>query len=148
MNLGRGEGMRTVVIALALLAAVAAAATAQEPGAPQPGAAAGQQAGAQQTGGLDLSGSLLGDASVLQTAFESPTGISPGGFSQLTLNMVNRNRKFAKVEGTGILTVWTGAYAPLAASQAAATGLFHPACGHLDRSADHQLRRGDAVLTH
>ncbi|HUI69993.1 MAG TPA: hypothetical protein VL354_05700 [Spirochaetia bacterium] len=78
----------------------------------------------QQTGGLDISGSLLGDASVLQTAFESPTGISPGGFSQLTLNFVNRNRQFAKVEGSGILTVWTGAYAPLAASQASVSGLF------------------------
>ncbi|HTP60413.1 MAG TPA: hypothetical protein VMM82_15935, partial [Spirochaetia bacterium] len=69
-------------------------------------------------------GSILGDASVLQTAFESPSGITPGGFSELTLNMVNRNRKFAKVEGTGILTIWTGAYAPLAAGQAAATGLL------------------------
>jgi len=86
-------------------------------------AAAAQQAAPQQ-GGLDLSGSLLGDASMLQTAFESPTGITPGGFSELTLNMVNRNRTFAKVEGTGIVTIWTGAYAPLAASQAGATGLF------------------------
>jgi len=77
-----------------------------------------------QTGGLDLSGSLLGDASALQTAFESPAGISPGGFSELTLSMVNRNRQFAKVEGTGIITVWTGAYSPLAVSQASTSGLF------------------------
>jgi len=77
-----------------------------------------------ETGGLDLSGSLLGDASALQTAFESPAGISPGGFSELTLSMVNRNRQFAKVEGTGIITVWTGAYSPLAVSQASTSGLF------------------------
>lgn len=87
-------------------------------------AASATAATAQESGGLDLSGSLLGDASALQTSFESPAGISPGGFSQLTLNMVNRNRQFAKVEGTGILTVWTGAYAPLAVSQASASGLF------------------------
>ena len=76
------------------------------------------------TGGLELSGNLLGDASVLQTAFESPMGVSPGAFSQLTVNIVNRNRQFAKVEGSGIVTVWTGAYAGLAAAQAAGTGLF------------------------
>jgi hypothetical protein len=77
-----------------------------------------------ESGGLDLSGSVLGDASVLQTAFESPTGLTPGGFTQLTLNMVSRNRQFAKVEGTGILTIWAGAYAPLAFNQAATTGFF------------------------
>ena len=76
------------------------------------------------TGGLELSGNLLGDASVLQTAFESPMGVSPGAFSQLTVNIVNRNRQFAKVEGSGIVTVWTGAYAGLAAAQAAGTGFF------------------------
>jgi hypothetical protein len=105
---------RAVVVTLALLAAVASAAAAQETGT----------LGAGAQGGLDVSGSVLGDASVLQTAFESPAGINPGGFSELTLNMVNRNRKFAKVEGTGIITIWTGAYAPLAADQAAATGLL------------------------
>ncbi len=126
MKRNRTRGMRAAAIALALLTAAATTMFAQEAGAQGAGAqgAGASEAGAQQTGGLDLSGSLLGDASSLQTAFESPAGISPGGFSQLTLNMVNRNRKFAKVEGTGILTVWTGAYAPLAASQAAATGLF------------------------
>ncbi len=77
-----------------------------------------------QTGGLELGGSLLADASALQTAFESPVGITPGGFSQLTITMVNRNRQFAKVEGEGILTLWAGAYAPLAASQGSSTGLF------------------------
>jgi len=81
-------------------------------------------AAAQEKGGLDLSGSLLGDASVLQTAFESPAQIAPGGFSQFTVNVVNGNRQFAKVEGTGILTVWAGAYAPLAASEASSTGMF------------------------
>ena len=100
---------RAALAALALVVGVAAAAAAQETGT---------------QGGLDLGGSILGDASVLQTAFESPSGITPGGFSELTLNMVNRNRKFAKVEGMGILTIWTGAYAPLAAGQAAATGLL------------------------
>lgn len=77
-----------------------------------------------QAGGLDIGGSLLGDASALQTAFESPAGTNAGGFSQLTLNIVNRNRQFAKVEGTGIVTVWTGVYAPLAASQALPAGFF------------------------
>ncbi len=87
-------------------------------------AVAAAAAAAEEVGGLELSGSLLGDASLLQTSFESPTGISPGGFSELTVNMVNRNRQFAKVEGTGIVTVWSGVYAPLAVSQASASGLF------------------------
>jgi hypothetical protein len=78
----------------------------------------------QEVGGLEFSGSLLGDASVLQTAFESPAGVTPGGFSQLTVNMVNSNKQFAKVEGMGIVTVWTGVYAPLAMSQAPSAGLF------------------------
>jgi hypothetical protein len=99
-------GVRTGSAVLLLFAGAAAAAVAQE------------------TGGLDLSGSLLADVSALQTSFESPTGITPGGFSQFTINMVNRNKQFAKVEGTGIVSVWTGAYAPLAASEALSTGLF------------------------
>ena len=88
-----------------------------------PGAAPGA-APSPAPGGLDIGGSLLSDASVLQTVVESPAGATPGGFSQLTLNVVNRNRQAAKVEGTGILSLWYGAYAGTAAAQAAATGLF------------------------
>jgi hypothetical protein len=81
-------------------------------------------AASAQTGGMDFSGSLLSNASVLQTVVESPAGASPGGFSQLTLNAVNKDRQAAKVEGTGIVTLWYGAYAGPAAAQAAGTGLF------------------------
>lgn len=77
-----------------------------------------------QTGGLDLSGSLVSDASLLETAFESPTGATPGGYTQLTLNAVNKNRDFAKVEGSAIATVWYGAYAGPAAAQSPGLGLL------------------------
>jgi len=106
--------MRAAVrlLAVLLLAGAGRAAFAQD-GAP----AAGQ-------GGLDIGGSLLSDASVLQTVVESPAGAAPGGFSQLALNVVNRNRQSAKVEGTAIFSLWYGAYAGTAAAQAAAAGLF------------------------
>ena len=114
--------MRTSAVVALLVACVAGSAAAQE--AAQGTGQGAAQTTAQATGGLDVSGSLLADASALQTSFESPAGITPGGFSQFTVNVVNRNKQFAKVEGTGIVTVWTGAYAPLAANEALSTGLF------------------------
>jgi len=106
--------MRAAVrlLAVLLLAGAGRAAFAQD-GAP----AAGQ-------GGLDIGGSLLSDASVLQTVVESPAGAAPGGFTQLALNVVNRNRQSAKVEGAAIFSLWYGAYAGTAAAQAAAAGLL------------------------
>ncbi|MGA2478235.1 MAG: hypothetical protein ABSG63_05735 [Spirochaetia bacterium] len=105
---------RICLAVLTLLAAIAATGHAQ--------------AGAQ-AGGLDIGGTLLSDASVLQTAFENPTGTTPGGYSQLTVNIVNRNREFAKVEGTGILTTWYGAYAGPAGLPSATAGMFATSVG-------------------
>ncbi len=64
-----------------------------------------------QSGGLELGGSLAVDTSILQSFDGSGQDLSLGGSSQLTLNFVNSNRQSAKVEGSVILTLLTGAYA-------------------------------------
>lgn len=73
----------------------------------------------QAQGGLDLSGSLSNDTVLIQNAYGgSPTAALPGapnpalgGQSKFTLNFVNRNRSFAKVEGSAVVSLLYGAYA-------------------------------------
>ncbi len=57
-----------------------------------------------QEAGLEVGGSLLGDVSALQTIGEDG-GLTLGGYSRLTLNAVNANRRFAKVEGSAVVTL-------------------------------------------
>ncbi len=82
-------------------------------------AAAAPPAFSQSQGGLSLSGSLSNDTVLTQNAYGgSPTATLPGasnpalgGQSRFTLNFVNRNRSFAKVEGSAVLSLYYGAYA-------------------------------------
>jgi len=77
--------------------------------------------------GLQLSGSLLTDASLLQSfaGQGSQPSLSPGGFSQFTLNFVNTKRQFAKVAGSAVMTLSYGGYAD--AYRAAVSQIVGPA---------------------
>ena len=82
---------------------------------------------AAQPAGLQLSGSLLTDASLLQNLAGQgrQASLAPGGFSQFTLNFVNANRQFAKVAGSAVMTLSYGGYAD--AYQAAMSQIVGPA---------------------
>lgn len=97
-----GFGRLAAVGFLLALAPLGAAAQSNAPAAP--GAAA------RQSGGLDIGGNLEEGALLLQT-FSPSSAASLAGSSVLTLNFENRNRSFAKVEGSVQLNLLYGSYA-------------------------------------
>ncbi len=112
---GRRRRVRRVLSIVALAAAAAASAVISP------------ERVAAEPSGLQLSGSLLTDASLLQSFARegSPASLAPGGFSQFTLNFVNANRQFAKVAGSAVMTLSYGGYAD--AYQAAMSQIVGPA---------------------
>jgi len=68
-------------------------------------------AGAAQSGGLQIGGSLADGALLLQDTGVGASSPSLAGSSVLTLNFVNANRTFAKVEGSVVVNLLYGAYA-------------------------------------